>query len=76
VLRDAGAVGTSEHVDLLVAERGAHGVEVAHGKARRVELRAAAELLEAFARELAQLRGRGFAGCEHIVRNVAVEAVR
>ncbi len=47
VLRDARAVGAAEDVDLRVAERRAHGVEVAHRDARRVELRAAGKRRQA-----------------------------
>ena len=47
VLRDARAVGAAEDVHPRVAERRTHRVEVAHGDARRVELRAAGERRQA-----------------------------
>ncbi len=75
VLRHARAVGTAEQVDVLVAERGAHGVEVLHRDAGRVELRPCRERAEAFARELAHLGGRQLAGRERFVVHRAVEPV-
>ena len=76
VLRDARAVGTADQVDPLVAEGGAHGLEVADRDAGRVELRAAAQPRQAVARDPAQLDGREFAGLDGVVRHVAVEPVR
>src|SRR3990172_3565865 len=76
MLGDARAVGAAEQIDALVAERLAHRVEVAHGDARGVELRAARQLREASAGEVAQFGGRELAGLERLVRHGAIEPVR
>src|SRR5690606_27522947 len=62
VLRDPRPVGPPEHVDLLVAERGARRVEVADRDAGRVELGPAWQARQAVASERGELRGRDLAG--------------
>jgi hypothetical protein len=75
MLRDARAVGTAEQVQPFIAERRAHGFEVLHGDARRVEPGPARQLRQAVAREPGERRRRYLATLEGVFRHVAVEAV-